>query len=337
MTNRKPLEDMTLKELWELFPIVLIPHRTEWKEWADSEMAELFAILGPFSPTINHIGSTAIPLIQAKPIVDILVELPDVYDLNSVRRILEENGYICMSVAKNRMSFNKGYTPDGYAERVFHIHVHRIGDNDEIYFRDYLISHPDIAKEYEALKLGLLPTYRNNRDGYTEAKSEFVKCIINQAKLLSFSNHTVGGILKWSLDNLEGVVETYSWGERGIFYNPGGVLKRGIYILTIKEKDGENDSRSQLNRDGVWRLNIGLRKSTFRSLFGELPERPVKGGVVNMPYDFSAIDVIMPHPVYAWMGWICVLNPSGETFERVKSLILESYEYAKEKFRKRKK
>jgi hypothetical protein len=54
-----------------------------------------------------------------------------------------------------------------------------------------------------------------------------------------------------------------------------------------------------------------------------------------MPYEFTAKDVIMPHPVYAWMGWICALTPSEATFESLKPYILESYEYAKEKFKKR--
>ncbi len=143
---------------------------------------------------------------------------------------------------------------------------------------------------------------------------------------------TPDDILRYCLDNFEGVVEVSSWGERGIFYNPGGVLKRGVYVLTVKEKDGENDRASMLDREGVWRLNIGVRKPTFRILFGELPKRPCKGGIVDMPYDFSAKDVIMPHPVYAWMGWICVLNPSEQTFEQLKPLMLESHEYAKEKF-----
>lgn len=142
-------------------------------------------------------------------------------------------------------------------------------------------------------------------------------------------------VLKYVLDNFEGVVEVNSWGECGIFYNPDGVLKRGVYVLTLKEKNGENDRSSCLDRNGVWRLNIGLRKQTFCAIFGELPERPPKGGVVEMDYDFTALDIIMPHPVYAWMGWICVLNPSVETFERLEPLIVEAYEYAKEKFKKR--
>lgn len=148
---------------------------------------------------------------------------------------------------------------------------------------------------------------------------------------------TPDDILRYCLDNFEGVVEVSSWGERGIFYNPGGVLKRGVYILTVKEKDGDNDRASMLDREGVWRLNIGVRKATFRTLFGELPKRPCKGGIVDMPYDFSTKDVIMPHSVYAWMGWICVLNPSEATFEQLKPLILEAYEYAKEKFNIKKK
>lgn len=83
-----------------------------------------------------------------------------------------------MSYSERRVSFNKGYTPEGYANKVFHIHFHRIGDNNEILFRDYLIAHPDTAREYERLKMSLLPKYRNDRDGYTEAKAAFVKQIV---------------------------------------------------------------------------------------------------------------------------------------------------------------
>lgn len=95
---------------------------------------------------------------------------------------MEANGYICMSVSDMRMSFNKGYTPLGYAERVFHIHFHRLGDNDEIIFRDALIASQSLAKDYEALKLSLLPAYKNNRDGYTEAKSEFIESVVEKAR-----------------------------------------------------------------------------------------------------------------------------------------------------------
>lgn len=81
------------------------------------------------------------------------------------------------------MSFNKGYTENGFAEKVFHLHLRYMDDNDEIYFRDYLIAHPKIAEEYEALKLGLWKRFEHDRDGYTEAKSEFVKKYTALAKL----------------------------------------------------------------------------------------------------------------------------------------------------------
>ncbi len=69
---------MTHAELWELFPIVLAAYNPDWLEWANEEILELSALLKDYSPIITHIGSTAIPNIQAKPIIDILVELnPD--------------------------------------------------------------------------------------------------------------------------------------------------------------------------------------------------------------------------------------------------------------------
>lgn len=172
---------MTLEELWQLFPIVLVPHNPQWSNWAREEIAFLSALLSGYNPTINHIGSTAVPDICAKPIIDIIVEVSADIDWLSIKPIMECSGYICMSESEGRVSFNKGYTPDGYAEKVFHIHFHKTGDNDEIFFRDYLIAHPEVAKEYERLKLSLLPKYKNNRDGYTDAKSEFVLQIIKRA------------------------------------------------------------------------------------------------------------------------------------------------------------
>lgn len=176
------LKDMTLEELWQLFPIFLTPHQPKWKDWAKVEIDNLSALLSEYAPVINHIGSTAISGIQAKPIIDILVEIALEADWQRARATMEDAGYICMSVSENRMSFNKGYTPEGYAEKVFHIHFHVVGNNDEILFRDYLNSHPKVAREYEKLKLSLLPKYKHDRDGYTDAKTEFVRNIVRLAK-----------------------------------------------------------------------------------------------------------------------------------------------------------
>lgn len=72
------------------------------------------------------------------------------------------------------MKFNKGYAEDGFAKRVFHLHLRVTGDHDDLYFRDYLNDQPDIAKKYENLKLSLWKQYEFDRDGYTSMKTDFV-------------------------------------------------------------------------------------------------------------------------------------------------------------------
>ena len=88
-----------------------------------------------------------------------------------------------MSQSENGLSFNKGYTENGFAELVFHLHLRYMGDNNELYFRDYLIEYPKIAKEYEELKLRLWKEYEHNRDGYTNAKTEFVIIPVRRSRL----------------------------------------------------------------------------------------------------------------------------------------------------------
>ena len=78
------------------------------------------------------------------------------------------------------------------------------------------------------------------------------------------------------------------------------------YLDRIKEKDGENDKSSNLNRQNVFRLNLGISKESFLALFGEKPKRPKAGCVIDLPFDFSKLDEIMPHPVYGWMNWIFI-------------------------------
>lgn len=172
---------MTLEELWELFPIVLTEHKSYWTNWYDEEVNCLKSIL-PLGIEYYHIGSTDISGIMAKPIIDILVVVDSNDGLTQAATILEEHGYIVMSTSTNRISLNKGYTESGFAEKVFHLHIRLKGDTDEIFFRDYLNSHPAIAKEYEQLKLRLWKTYEHNRDAYTDAKTEFVKKYTELAK-----------------------------------------------------------------------------------------------------------------------------------------------------------
>lgn len=180
---KKELSEMTLEELWALFPIYLAEHQTCWNAWYDHELIDLKEQM-PVKDLvrISHIGSTAIDTICAKPIVDILIEVNESCQLTKMRSYIEQCGYLLMSSSQERMSFNKGYTSEGFAEKVFHLHLRYEGDNDELYFRDYLNDHSDIAKKYEQLKLELWKQYEYDRDGYTEAKTDFVKRYTEKAK-----------------------------------------------------------------------------------------------------------------------------------------------------------
>lgn len=178
------LENMTLEQLWKLFPIFLTKHDDKWADWYKSEETILKNILSAeYLVRISHIGSTAIEKIWAKAIVDILIEVQPSF-IDEAAEILKNNGYILMSKTENRYSFNKGYTPKGFADKVYHIHLRKAGDNDELYFRDYLASHEGVAWDYEKLKLKLWRKYPYDRDAYTSAKTDFVTKYTNIAKLL---------------------------------------------------------------------------------------------------------------------------------------------------------
>ncbi len=159
----KKLSEMTREELWQLFPIFLTEHNDKWKTWYNEEQKRLCGILSGMKARISHIGSTAIENIWAKGLIT-------------------QNGYICMAENAQRISFNKGYTENGFAEKVFHLHLRHWGDNDELYFRDYLNDHPMVARDYEKLKLSLWKCYEHNRDGYTNAKHDFVSEYTQKAK-----------------------------------------------------------------------------------------------------------------------------------------------------------
>lgn len=175
---RKALSEMSLEELWELFPIILKEHNPIYKEWYLTEKDEIVNAIGRDNiKRINHIGSSSIEGLIAKPTIDILLEIDCNSDIEQIKLRLSNAGWTLMSSECKpdlKMSFNKGYTPDGFAEKVFHLHVRFWGDWDELYFRDYLLIHKEVAKEYGELKQRLKEQYEHNRDGYTEAKTEFI-------------------------------------------------------------------------------------------------------------------------------------------------------------------
>lgn len=179
----KELSQMSLEELWDLFPIFLVEHNDKWDLFYDEIEIVLKSILSDCPvERISHIGSTAISGIWAKNIVDVLIEVSKDSDIENTAKVIENNEFIRMSTAANRISFSRGYTTEGFADKVFHVHLHYIGDNDELYFRDYLNEHEHIAKEYEAMKLKLWKQYEHDRDAYTNAKTEFIKKWTSKAK-----------------------------------------------------------------------------------------------------------------------------------------------------------
>lgn len=182
---------MTLEELWELFPIILSEHKSCWGHWYEEEKQNIMSLLHDEILRISHIGSTAINSIMAKPIIDILVEIPKNVSMADIKEKLADSGYICMWEGENRKSFNKGYTDKGFAEKVFHLHLRYYGDNDELYFRDYMNDHPALAKEYEKLKISLRKKYEHNRDAYTQAKTAFISKYTQSAKIKYVNRYEV--------------------------------------------------------------------------------------------------------------------------------------------------
>lgn len=126
-------------------------------------------------------------------------------------------------------------------------------------------------------------------------------------------------------DSFAGVETTSAYDYTFFFYGPDHKFP----FATLATTDNEYDRVSYLDRPSVFRLNIGVSKETYRSLFGPPPARAGADGVVDTGHDFTVLDRLMPHPVYAPQSWVCVLNPSDETFQQtVQPLLAEAYDLA---------
>ena len=103
-------------------------------------------------------------------------------------------------------------------------------------------------------------------------------------------------------------LEAY-YGERSVFYNPGGTAPLGVIFASVKDHDGPKDAAARLSRPGVWRLAFGMSAEAFAARFGGTPARPPKGRPVALgAWDVTRLDELTPHPVYAWMGWAQILS-----------------------------
>ncbi len=182
----KPLSEMTNEELWKLFPIILSEHMPVWKERYEAEKELIANAIGSQNIVrMNHYGSTSVPGLIAKPTIDILLEIAEDAGLEKLAQTMMSIGYLYSPQPKDPppcMMFMKGYTPRGFEGQVFHVHVRYGGDWDELYFRDYLIRHPEAAYEYGEQKKQLMKKFEFDRDGYTAAKGDFIRRITALAR-----------------------------------------------------------------------------------------------------------------------------------------------------------
>ncbi len=143
---------------------------------------------------------------------------------------------------------------------------------------------------------------------------------MNEAAITQYILGTFDGIDALSVD-----------GTTFFFYDP----EQKFPFVTLVTND-DHDRASNLSRPGVFRLNIGIGKQSFRALFGAYTPPADDGDAGAGSYDFAALDQLMPHPIYGRMYWICVLNPSAETFQaRVQPLLAEAYQLSVGKYGKR--
>jgi GrpB-like predicted nucleotidyltransferase (UPF0157 family) len=182
----KDLNNLSTDELGRLFPIIISEYNPDWKNMFSAEKQIIERAVGLRNTRrIEHIGSTAVPGLCAKPTIDILVEIKDDTDTDLIINKLKLLDYHYIPKPENpppHMMFAKGYSDQGFTGQTFHIHVRYKGDWDEPVFRDYLIQNPKAAKEYSELKLRLSIDYVNDREKYTDSKTEFIARITKAAR-----------------------------------------------------------------------------------------------------------------------------------------------------------
>jgi len=163
----------------EMDVVELRDHDPGWKDLFQLERASLLGSLGPLAMAVEHVGSTAIPKLRAKPIIDILVTVNDIR-LDALEGPLGGLGYVHVPIGDpERLFFRKGMP------RTHHVHVVRHGGNEHrkhVIFRDRLIAHPDELAEYEILKESLALRFRKDRQAYSDGKDEFIVMILDRAE-----------------------------------------------------------------------------------------------------------------------------------------------------------
>lgn len=191
---KKTIPEMTAEELRQVMPIRIKEHSSNYNEWYESEKQNIInAVKFENIIRINHIGSSAVEGLLAKPIIDILLEVDGCCNETQITNDLKTLGYWLWRhdpAGSMKLLFIKGYTSAdglaGFEEKVYNLHVRYFGNWNELYFRDYLIAHPDTANEYAKLKSDILNEFNNDISifevGYERAKIDFVEKYSHIAK-----------------------------------------------------------------------------------------------------------------------------------------------------------
>ncbi len=155
--------------------VELVPHNPEWSQLADEEAKRILEQLSIPVIGIYHIGSTSIPGIKAKPILDFVMEVEDLDEVIRSAEALEKLGYL--SKGEYGIPGRQFFTKDTDGERSHHLHVFQQGHPDierHLVFRDFLRANLEAAREYEKIKEKLAKRFPKESGSYTEAKSDFI-------------------------------------------------------------------------------------------------------------------------------------------------------------------
>lgn len=161
--------------------IEVVEYDPRWPLLYAEERARIAAVLGDAAESIEHIGSTSVPGLPAKPLIDILVTVAHLDPADRFIEPLGSLGYEYFPILGNaeRYTFGKG-TP-----HMHHIHVVQHGGEEHlrpVAFRDYLRAHPDVARHYGELKYALAERFRGDRRAYNQAKTDFIRSIEARAR-----------------------------------------------------------------------------------------------------------------------------------------------------------
>jgi Family of unknown function (DUF6194) len=142
----------------------------------------------------------------------------------------------------------------------------------------------------------------------------------------------VDDMTRYICDTFDGVNLMEGFGDLFFIYDPDRDLpaERQMPFATIVTGN-HYDTVSNLGRPDTYRLNIGLTKATYLSMFGAVPTRRDERGVWETGCDYAATNTLMPHPEYASQYWVCVVNPDGASLDLVRRLLTEAHGFAARK------